>query len=136
MGADANRPRVLRALKLLHGVAIESPIKAGTPDVNFCEGWVELKTLKAWPVRPDTIVRLPHYTLHQRRWLRDRWRVGSSAWLLLSVRREWLLFTGQDAHDKAGKVTKEELINMAYQYWPNGLNDAELRRTLTSWEGA
>lgn len=114
---------------------MENPVKPGTPDVNYREGWIELKWLRRWPVRPDTVVAIDHFTIQQRRFLRDRWRRGGHAWLLLQVRRDWLLFPGPVAHDIVGRVTRDELNEKAHRHWTSGLADKELRRCLTTdWE--
>lgn len=127
MSEAGQRRRVLRALRQCHGIPVENTAaRAGTPDVNYAEGWIELKWLRQWPKRATTVVRLPHFRLVQRRWLRDRWRVGGAAWLLLQCRREWLLFDGQTAHDHVGQVTLKELRALARARWEYGLRDREL----------
>ena len=132
MSESGQRGRVVRALQLLHAVPIENPIGPGTPDVNYAEGWIELKEL--------TVVQLPHFNIQQRRWLRDRYGCGGNAWLLLQCGREWLLFTGRDAHDYVGKLTREGLYRVARERWTRGLKDEELVSCLTrdwgSWNGS
>ena len=136
---SGQRGRVIRALKPLNAKAIENPIGPGTPDVNYIEGWIELKWLRAWPVKSDTVVRLPHFTIGQRRWLRDRSRLGGNAWLLLQCKQEWLLFTGPDAHDYVGKMTREGLYRCCRMRWTRGLKDKELveclKRDWDNWNG-
>lgn len=133
------RQRVIRALKPLHAKAIENPIGPGTPDVNYIGGWIELKWLRAWPTKDGTIVQLPHFTIGQRRWLRDRCNKGGDAWLLLQCKQEWLLFHGLDAHDYVGKLTKAGLYRCCRARWMSGLKDKELIRCLTrdwdNWNG-
>jgi hypothetical protein len=135
------RARVVRALKRLHAVPIENRVGApGMPDVNFCEGFIECKWLRSWPKGETTLVRLPHFTLQQRTWLARRWAVGRSAWLLLQVKKEWLLFTGQDAKDYVGLLTRDGLYRVARARWNCGLGDRELRECLTrdwsDWDGS
>lgn len=65
----------------------------GVPDVSFAingvDGWIELKTLPAWPIRPTTRVRLPHFTKVQRAWLMRRGRAGAGrVFMFLKVGRE------------------------------------------------
>ena len=140
MSEQGQRRRVLRALKPLHAVPVENPAKPGTPDVNYIEGWIELKWLRRWPAREETIVRLEHFTVQQRRFLRDRWQRGGRCWLLLQVGREWLLFTGQDAHDYVGQMSRGGLYRCARVRWESGLIDEDLRKCLTrdweSWNGS
>lgn len=131
MGAEANmRGRVCDALRVLHAVAIENSVDRGTPDVNCSAGWIELKQLPLWPVRAETMVRVPKFTQEQRLWLQNRCEKGGAAWLLLRVEDEWLLFWGAWAARHVGNCTREQLIEGAHVYWPNGLNGAELARAL------
>ena len=142
MAETNQRQRVIKALKSLDAMAVENkaPTGAGTPDVNYIEGWIELKWLRRWPKKADTVVTIPHYTLGQRRWLRDRYNAGGSAWLLLQVQQEWLLFTGRDAHDYVGNLTRNGLYRVARVRWTRGLKDKELRECLQrdweNWDGS
>lgn len=131
MSESGQRGRVIRALKILDALPVENPIRPGTPDVNYVGGWIELKWLRRWPVKPETVVQLEHFHLGQKRWLRNRCRAGGDAWLLLQCQREWLLFTGLVAHDHVGNLTRAELYCRAYKYWMRGLKDEELVTCLT-----
>lgn len=121
-------------------MAVENRVGLGTPDVNCTAGWVELKWLRCWPVRKDTIVRIDHFTVQQRIWLRRRWQANRGAWLLLQCRREWLLFTGEEAAEHVGKVDREGLYKWASIRWTQGLKRGELGEALTadwdSWRGS
>lgn len=68
---------------------IENRLDKGTPDVSAClwgkEGWIELKFLRAPPVRPETPVRIDHWTADQVKWLGDRYRAGGRVMILLMV---------------------------------------------------
>lgn len=135
MSESGMRQRVLRALKELDAKAIENTIGNGTPDVNYIEGWIELKWLRSWPAQKQTIMQLPHFTLGQRRWLRNRYNHGGNVWLLLQCRAEWLLFHGLDAHNYVGLTTRKGLYMVARERWTRGLNDKELVECLTrDWE--
>lgn len=140
MSESGQRSRVVRALRSLDALAIENPICPGTPDVNYIGGWLELKWLRSWPSRENTVVQLPHFTIQQRRWLRDRHALGGDAWLLLQCKAEWLLFTGRDAHDYVGNLTREGLYKVVRARWTRGLKDKELVECLTrdweSWNGS
>lgn len=140
LSESGQRRRVIRELKLLDAKAIENPIGPGTPDVNYIEGWIELKWLRRWPAKKDSVVPLPHFTIGQRRWLRNRYRKGGNAWLLLQCGPEWLLFTGRDAHDYVGKLPREGLYKVSRVRWTRGLNGKELIECLQkdweNWEGS
>lgn len=120
------RGRVLHALKPLDAQAIENALFAGVPDVEFIGGWIELKALTDWPKRPDTLVRIEHFTMEQRHWLRRRVRRGGKAWLLLRVGKEWLLFPGDKAADIIGTLTRAQLVEAALFYWPATPTDMDL----------
>lgn len=135
MSESTQRAKIIKALKPLHAVPIENRVGLGTPDVNYIEGWIELKWLRAWPVRPETKVVIEHFTLQQRRWLKKRYEASGNAWLLLQVQREWLLFTGRDAADYVGLVTLEGLYYICRARWEGGLITSGLIKCLTrSWD--
>ena len=124
------RARMVKGLRSLHAIPVENPVHPGTPDFNCTLGWVELKWLRSWPKGRDTVVRIKHFTPQQRRWLRKRWFVDKSAWLLLQVGREYLLFNGAVADAFVGKVSRERLIQLSYKYWKHGMRYEELMRCL------
>lgn len=132
MAESDQRRKVLRELRGLHAIPIENKIGAGTPDVNFsvAGGWIELKWLRHWPKRESTPVRIEHFTQVQRIWLKRRWDRAGDAWLLLQVRREWLLFTGRIAAEYIGSCTREELYEVARARWSAGLIGKELMECL------
>jgi len=119
------RSRVVRALRPLDAVAVENPAGPGTPDVNYVEGWLELKWARRWPKRGG-MLEMEHFTPQQRVWLTRRWRAGGNAHLLLQVRREWLLFRGDVAANVVGHADRAMLIAAATAHWQSGLRDQEL----------
>jgi hypothetical protein len=126
------RHRLIDSLRALDAVPVENCVGLGTPDVNYVNGWIELKWLRAWPVHADTIVRLDHpLTPEQGAWLARRWGRGGFAWCMLQCRREWFLFTGDTAKNIVGCTTQQGLIDAAVRYWPNGLNEQELIEVLS-----
>lgn len=116
----------MKALRPLNAVAVENPACPGTPDVNYIEGWIELKWLRHWPVRPETIVRIPHFTSQQRIWHFRRRRAGGQSWFLLQVRKEWLLIDGAVAALTVNKSTRIELLHNTSAYWSDGLPESDL----------
>lgn len=137
MSESAMRKRLVKALAPLNAIAVENPCLPGTPDVNYVEGWIELKWLRNWPKRADTIVQLDHYTAQQRIWALRRRKAGGQCWFLLQCGREWILMDGAVAAMYAGKSTKAELIEHAVAYTDNGLtaNDmiSLLEQRQTAW---
>jgi len=123
--------RVVKAIRRLDPVRVENKAGLGTPDVNYVEGWIELKWLRQWPVRETTIVRLEHYTAQQRVWAMKRSRAGGNVWLLLEVKHEWLLFKGDVAAQALNKSTRAELYEAAFHVWINGLINEELIKCLS-----
>lgn len=111
------RQRVVKALKSLDALSIENGVGAGTPDVNFADGWIELKSIDDWPKRPATPLRVDHFTAAQRAWLRVRCLRGGRAFLLLKVGPEVLLFRGDVAAEVLGTTTREELYGRAERRW-------------------
>ncbi len=107
-----------------HWVRVENRVELGTPDVNYClseqyEGWLELKVISKWPVRGGPL-RVSHFTMDQRWWLKRRVWAGGSAGLLLRVDsgpKEYLLFDGAWAAAHLGDVAREDLIKNALATW-------------------
>lgn len=121
----------------LHADRIENRAGIGTPDVSYaicagCEGWIELKELKAWPKRLETAVKIDHYTQEQRIWAVRRSNVGGNIWFLLKVRREWLLLRGATVAAIVDSATRETLIAHAKYHTIAGLNKENFLRALAS----
>jgi hypothetical protein len=104
-------------IKHLDPCRIESPIVPGIPDVNYTQGWIELKYVAKWPPRMG-LLRVDHFTKQQRVWLYNRCRAGGLAWLLLKVgKSEWLLFKGSVAAIVVGWDTQEGLYKACTARW-------------------
>lgn len=114
------RQWVIATLRPLDARSVENGLVGpGTPDVNFIEGWVELKSLDSLPKRLDsTKVKIEHYTPQQRAWIFKRYKRGGKVFLLLKVEGHWLLFDGLYAAKKVGRVVFQELVDNALRYWP------------------
>ena len=132
MSESGMRYHVNKGLRKLDALAVENPTRPGTPDINYVEGWIELKELREWPAQADSNpVEIRHFSLQQRIWLQRRRRFGGNAFFLLKVGREWLLFDGAVAAEHIGKRTRPELLQLAIMYWPSGINFEELIVCLT-----
>ncbi len=120
------RSRVTKALRSLNAIAVENPALPGTPDVNFVEGWVELKWLRSWPKNEDTVVPFKHFTPQQRVFHLRRRQANGVCWVLIQCRRDWLLLAGEVAALTVGQCTREELFKYSHRTWTNGLVQKEL----------
>lgn len=97
---------------------VENHIIPGMPDVNYVDGWLELKYLAEWPKKADTIVRLEHFTSQQRVWIMKRAEAGGLVFVILKVgQREWLLFDGRVAVRLLGNVIRERLYKVCRARW-------------------
>lgn len=128
------RGRVVKALRPLDAVGVENPVYPGTPDVNYIEGWVELKWLRQWPINPETPVLIEHYTQVQRIWIYRRYLAGGNVFLLLQVQKTWLLFDGWVAYKFVGKVNRKLLYELSTHIWEDGLSDHGLVEVLRNYE--
>lgn len=131
MSESGMRQRVISELRLINAIAVENPVLPGTPDVNYVEGWIELKWLRSWPVQ-DGVVNIPHFTRQQRVWHYRRRKAGGRSFFLLQCRKEWLLLDGAMAAMVVNKCTREELIEVSQAYWSDGLKAYELIMHLQS----
>jgi len=130
MSEQGMRGCVVKWLKKWDAISVENRVYPGTPDVNHVHGWIELKWLRSWPKNSETVVEIDHFTQEQKVWLRRRWRRGGTVYLLLQVRREWLLFTAPEAVLYVGCSTRAELIEHALEYTDQGMNEERLKRWL------
>ena len=131
MSEQGMRGRINKILKLQDAVSVENPAYPGTPDINYVEGWLELKWMKRWPKNCDkSPVLIEHFTPQQRAWLLRRWKRGGNAFLLLQVGREYLLFNGRIASEIVGRADRDTLRQNVVGHWMNGLNTEEFKRCL------
>ena len=107
----------------------EDKFNSGIADVSFVcggeHGWIELKQMDKWPVRPSTIVRCKHYTPQQRNFLVNKGGHGGNAWLFVKIGRDYLLFHWQQAI-KFGELNTAETRALALGIWHNRMNWEEL----------
>lgn len=121
MSESGMRSKLIRTLKSLDAVAVENPTNPGTPDVNYVDGWLELKWLRNWPKRPESVVQLEHYTPQQKLWIRRRTIAGGRCFLVLQCKREWLIFKHPVTMD-VGKLTRQQLYDQVMFRFDKGLD--------------
>ncbi|QIG76463.1 hypothetical protein EVC26_017 [Rhizobium phage RHph_I72] len=95
---------------------IENRVHAGTPDVNFVEGWAELKHTDRWPKRGGPLRLVHPPTPQQIVWATRRWNCGGNTWLVLRVGQEWYAFHGNRIYELWGggrAPTKTEIETTA-----------------------
>lgn len=125
------RSAVIEALIHLDAVAVENPALPGTPDVNYVEGWIELKSVPKWPVQHHVTIKLEHWTPQQKVWHLRRSRVGGQTYVMLEavVPGDILLLRGETAAKILGAATRQELAAVALAEWPSR---AEMKAQLPS----
>lgn len=124
------RKIVVQVLSGLDAISVENPVRPGTPDVNFIEGWVELKVLEKWPARASTKIKVACFTPQQRVWLERRHRRQGAVFFLILIAKDWLLFDGYTAGRFIGQYNKNEMIENAILYCEGSLDKAKLYRIL------
>lgn len=94
---------------------VEDVTSRGTPDVWYTAGAIEMKYLPAWPVRPNTPVRIQ--TLIDRpqqvAWLTRRWMSGGPAYLMVRVDRQYFLFAGVNSRAVRQGLIRREFERLA-----------------------
>lgn len=122
--------RVRKAIRDLDPVRVENRVEAGTPDVNFTLGWIELKYQRRTP-KKGGILKLDHdFSIEQRVWAIRRHRAGGKTYVLLKIGPEYLLFKGYIAAEFFGKLTLEQLREKALGIWKRKLDGKELNELL------
>lgn len=119
------RRKVIQSLRELDARSVENVVGSGMPDVNYVEGFIELKYLPKWPERASTQVAFPKYYPAQRVWHTERSRAGGNVTLLARIGKDWLLFDGGYAAAFLGGLTKEQMLQDAERVWIGRLNSDE-----------
>lgn len=92
---------------------VENAVGPGTPDINYDAGWIESKRLKRWPVRIDTVVRVPHYVPEQRAWHVKRHTAGGLVHVVIQIGTAILVFNAFEAAQGLGFWTRREMFARA-----------------------
>lgn len=106
----------------------EDKLSKGVPDVSYgfhrVNGWIELKYIEQ-PKDPDNLLRCPHFTGTQRRWLMDRGTHGGHCFVMLQVGREYMLFDHIGCQF-IGNVSLAKLRTYAIRGWPGKIDFPDL----------
>ena len=131
MSESDMRSKVTKALRHLDAIAVENSVGPGTPDVQYIEGWIELKWLRELPKRPDTIVTIDHYTPQQKIFAIRRRKKGGRCFMLIQCKREWLLLDGVVAGELINNTTWQELKDGSIHVFTKGMDWAILSDLIT-----
>lgn len=105
-----------------HATRHEDLLSQGIPDVSFgtqgVQGWIELKSIPAWPVRSETIVRVDHFTAQQKAFLVLRGAHSDHCWCLLSVGREHIVLFHWSVAMLVGTLNRERTLAISTEFWP------------------
>lgn len=125
------RQTVVKALRSLDAVSVENVCGAGTPDVNYTSGWIELKYGASWPKNPSAIVPIKLRPA-QRAWLIRRVRAGGNCWALIRVKDDWVLLGAMSAAVHLGvDWTKADCLANSPGYWSGTPNWDQLKAIIT-----
>ena len=118
-----------------NAVRIESSTMSGIPDIIYSmegvRGFIELKYIKHWPKRVNTIIRLKHFTPLQRLFLSSHEESAGHCFIFLKIERDYLLFSAPlDVCTNIGFLRRKELEKLAKKIWHGKINFDELRREL------
>jgi hypothetical protein len=98
-----------------HIERVEDYLTDGRPDVEYCvdgvAGWVELKYMKKWPVRPTTPLRMAHLTVSQENWHFHYHRHGGRSYFLIQVDDDYLLHKGEISREINNQTQKWHFAN-------------------------
>lgn len=138
MPGESNTWQLLRKLmsQVWDASRHEDVSAKGIPDVSFgsrgTHGWIELKFLKDWPKRANTIVKLGHFSLEQKNFLVLRGMQAGHCFMLLRVgRAEWLLYDHTQVK-RIGFLTRFEMLGLANRYWAVKPTAEEFLHAITS----
>ena len=111
-----DRRKICKLLKSLDAIPVENPARPGTPDINYVEGWLELKRIRNWPKNLDKNLRVPSFTPQQRNRHRLRRHVKGESYVLLHVSNDWVFLDGLVAANILGHASKKVLFEKSIFY--------------------
>lgn len=127
------RKLITPVLADLHGHRVESSTMPGIPDLNYAQGWLELKVFRPYPAGSDefALCREP-LKPQQRAWLLARSMAGGRAYVLVAAcyDDEWLLLDGAWAARCLERVTIDAVRRHALRIWRGSLDLKTLKELL------
>lgn len=123
-------------------VRIESGLtEPGIPDVIYCirkhTGWLELKEIDAWPVRPTTAINIPHLQTEQVIFMESWCKDTGEAYGLFQIGCDYLLLNHdlvRRIHDR--QATRAEVIMGATVFGRNQLPTNAIVATLSGLQNS
>jgi hypothetical protein len=110
-----------------HATRHEDKFQLGIPDVSYgidkVNGWIELKALYEWPKTYKTPVKVG-LSRDQVAWLGARGICGGHCFILVRVKRDYLLFGWGDA-PLLNQLNKGGMIASALGKWNGGIDFEE-----------
>lgn len=116
----------------------EDRYSEGIADLSYgykkINGWIELKFVAKWPVRPSTKVRIPHFTKEQCNWLRRRNFKGGRCFIFIKIEKNHLIFDANVGPDIRNGLTKKQLLDKCIRWWGPSLDVEEFLEVIShSW---
>lgn len=117
----------------------EDQFSVGIPDLSYgargINGWIELKRILSWPKRPETPVKIEHFTANQVSWLRRRGKKAGHCYILIQVAAEYFVFSFHSARLIRAGITKKEFSEMCILHMSGTLDPDRLLDCITSPTG-
>jgi len=131
MSENSMKGTLVKRLSTLDACSIESPMTGiGIPDVNYIGGWIECKSMKAWPKGCDkNPVKFDHaLSKEQQVWLYRRERAGGVALVCAKVSTSWFFFSGRTIKENNlwDNMTRPQMHHWAMKVFEKSLPQKEL----------
>lgn len=112
---------------------IESCAGNGVPDVCFAMpgffGFIELKYIKEWPVRPSTLVKLP-LRPEQVLWIKRYGSCVGKVWAFIRIEDDFFLLTWEQALEACQGWAKEYWLRYSLRRWHGRVDFTEISQDL------
>ena len=112
---------------------IESSAGNGVPDVCYSlpgkHVWIELKYIKAWPVRATTKVKLP-LRPEQKLWISVRGKMSGNVWVFIRIYDTFYLLNHDQAIDACDGWTHDEWAIKSTLFWYKKIDFGRLQYEL------